>query len=76
MLHNRSAGGCWDKVLNPDLLMVTADVFRQLLLVQRYDRHFGRDMYQALALLLILRNKGEAGLEQSVAKMFGVAAEN
>jgi len=51
------------------------DVLHQLLLVQRYDRHFSREMYQALALLLVMRASGEQGLEQSIAKMFGVAKE-
>jgi len=49
------------------------DVLRHLLLVQRYDRHFSREMYQALALLLVLRANGEPGLEQSITRMFGVA---
>jgi hypothetical protein len=48
------------------------DLFRQLLLVQRYDGHFSREMFRCLGLLLILRNGGETGLEQCVEKMLGV----
>jgi hypothetical protein len=49
------------------------DIFRQLLLVQRYDRHFSREMYQALAALLLMRETGEQAFSQSIAKLFGVA---
>jgi len=51
------------------------DLFRQLVLVQRYDRHFSREMYRALAMLLVLRSSGEAGLEQCVKHMLGVNSE-
>jgi hypothetical protein len=59
-----------------ELLTLHPDVLRQLLLVQRYDRHFGREMYRALALLLVLREEGEPGLEQCITKMFGVGKES
>ena len=48
------------------------DVLRQLLLVQRYDRHFSREMYNSLALLLVLRASGESGLERTITKMVGL----
>lgn len=51
------------------------DLLRQLLLVQRYDRHFSREMYHALALLLVLRAHGEPGLEQSITRMVGISSE-
>jgi hypothetical protein len=49
-----------------------AVTLRELSLVQRYDRHFGREMFSALALLLVLRRKGEAGLEDALISAFGV----
>ena len=49
------------------------DILHLLLLVQRYDRHFSRETYQALGLLLVLRANGEPALEQSISTMFGVA---
>jgi hypothetical protein len=47
------------------------DTLHELALVQRYDRHFGKEMYNALALLLVLRKRGEAGLEDALANIFG-----
>jgi hypothetical protein len=47
------------------------DLFRQLVLVERYDKHFSREMYRALAMLLILRSGCEAGLQQCVGKLLG-----
>jgi hypothetical protein len=55
---------------------VSADLLRQLALVARYDAHFSKEMYRAMATLLILRNGGEAGLEQSVGKILGVNMES
>ncbi len=52
------------------------DLFRQLVLVQRYDRHFSREMYRALAMLLVLRSSGEEGLEQSIGHTLGLRKEN
>jgi hypothetical protein len=49
-----------------------AETLHHLALVQRYDRHFGKEMYGALALLLVLRSSGEAGLEDALAKIFGI----
>jgi hypothetical protein len=49
------------------------DLFRQLCLVERYDRHFSREMFRTLALLLILRGAGEAGLEQCIGKLLGLS---
>lgn len=54
---------------------VPAGVFRQLLLVQRYDAHFSKEMFRCFGLLLLLRNGGEAGLEQAIAKMLGFPRE-
>jgi hypothetical protein len=53
-----------------------ADLLRQLALAARYDAHFSKEMYRALALLLILRNGDEAGLEQCVGKILGVNRES
>jgi hypothetical protein len=55
--------------LSPDLL-------RQLVLVARYDRHFAREMYRALGMLLVLRRSGQAGLEQCAEHMPGIQKEN
>jgi hypothetical protein len=52
-----------------------ADLLRQLALAARYDAHFSKEMYRALALLLILRNGGEAALDQCVGKILGVNRE-
>jgi hypothetical protein len=49
-----------------------SDTLHELALVQRYDRHFGKEMFSALALLLVLRRSGETGLEDALAKAFGV----
>jgi hypothetical protein len=49
-----------------------AGTLHELSLVQRYDRHFGREMFSNLALLLVLRRSGEAGLEDALASAFGV----
>ena len=56
--------------------ILAPDVLQQLLLVQRYDRHFAREMFQALALLLELRGSGQPGLEQSLARMVGISKED
>jgi hypothetical protein len=50
--------------LSPDLL-------RELVLVQRYDRHHSREMFRSLALLLLLRRGGEAALEDWASEMLG-----
>jgi hypothetical protein len=52
------------------------DVFRELVLVQRYDRHFSREMFRALAMLLVLRDGGEGGLEQCIAQIVGLKKDN
>lgn len=54
--------GLLSEVLPPDLL-------RGLVLVQRYDRHFSREMYRSIAMLLLLRRSGEAGLESWASEM-------
>jgi hypothetical protein len=53
-----------------------ADLLRQLALAARYDAHFSKEMYRALALLLVLRNGGEAALDQCVSKILGVNRES
>jgi hypothetical protein len=55
---------------------LSADLLRQLALVARYDAHFSKEMYRALAMLLILRSGGEAALEQCVGKILGVDKES
>lgn len=65
-----------EKVINPaGHYTVPPDVLQHLALVQRYDRYFGREMYQAMALLLLMRAKGKEGLEHSIAKIFGTSME-
>jgi hypothetical protein len=61
--------GVNSEALSPDLI-------RQLVLIARYDRHFAREMYRALALLLILRSSGQAGLEQVAERILGLQKEN
>jgi hypothetical protein len=48
------------------------DLFRELVLVQRYDRHFGHEMFRTLSLLLSMRDGGEDALRQSIELMLGV----
>ena len=48
------------------------DLFRELALVQRYDRHFNHDMIRNLYLLLSMRDGGEDALRQSIELMLGV----
>ena len=55
---------------------LSADLLRQLALAARYDAHFSREMYRALAMLLMLRSGGEAGLDQCVGKILGVNRES
>jgi hypothetical protein len=53
-----------NEVLPPDLL-------HGLVLVQRYDRHHAREMYRALAMVLLLRRGGEPALEDWASEMVG-----
>lgn len=46
-------------------------LLQALVLAQRYDGHYGREMYRALGLLLLLRRSGEAGLETWAVEMLG-----
>jgi hypothetical protein len=55
---------------------LSADLLRQLALSARYDAHVSKEMYRALAMLLILRSGGEAALEQCVGKILGVNKES
>jgi hypothetical protein len=47
------------------------ELLRELALVQRYDRHFSREMLRNLSLLLVLRDRGEDGLQQFIAQILG-----
>ena len=49
-----------------------ADIYRELVLIQRYDRHFSREMFRALSLLLVLRDGGEEALKQSIWQFLGL----
>jgi hypothetical protein len=49
------------------------DLLRELVLVQRYDRHHSREMFRALAVLLLLRRGGEAALESWASEMLGAS---
>jgi hypothetical protein len=51
------------------------EVFRELVLVERYDRHFCREMYRALSLLLVMRNGGEDGLQQCIGQILGASKQ-
>jgi hypothetical protein len=55
----------------PLLEELPSELFRDLVLVQRYDRHHSREMYRALSLLLLLRRGGEAALESWASEMLG-----
>lgn len=55
----------------PLLAELPAELLGQLALAQRYDRHYAREMYRALALLLLLRRGGEAALESWAAEIAG-----
>jgi hypothetical protein len=57
-----------NRVFSPDL-------FRQLALVARYDRHFSREMYRALAVLLVAKKGGQAGLEQCLGRVLGFSID-
>jgi hypothetical protein len=59
---------------SPELL--DTDVFQRLALASRYDRGAGREMYRTLALLLLMRDRGEAGLENWVRATIGVRHED
>ncbi len=52
------------------------DLLGHLALVARYHRHFSRQMYRALAMLLVLRSRGETGLEECIRRMLGLENEN
>jgi hypothetical protein len=47
------------------------DLFHELVLVQRYDRHFDHVMFRTLSLLLAMRDGGEDALRQSIDLMLG-----
>ena len=47
------------------------NLFQQLALVQRYDRHQSREMYRALAMLLLMRRGGESALEGWAVEVLG-----
>lgn len=41
---------------------ISPDLLRQLALVEKYDRHFSREMYRALTMLLAAKNGGQEGI--------------
>ena len=47
------------------------DLLHGLVLAERYDRHYSREMYRSLALLLLLRRGGEAALEDWASELLG-----
>jgi hypothetical protein len=49
-----------------------SELFRKLALVSRYDRAASREMYRTLSLLLLMRQKGEVGLESWASAMAGI----
>lgn len=65
-------------VQDPDMTSeaLSPDLARQLVLIARYDRHFAREMYRALAMLLVLRSSGQAGLEQAAEHILGLQKES
>ena len=75
VLHDRAV----PTLVFPDVLdgasiaaSLPPDLFRELALVQRYDRHFNHDMIRNLYLLLSMRDGGEDALRQSLELMLGV----
>ena len=58
------------------LELLDADVLRRLALVSRYDRAAGREMYRTLALLLLMQDRGEAGLANWARATIGASHEN
>ena len=55
----------------PMMQELPADLLRDLVLVQRYDRHHSRELYRSLGLLLLLRRGGEPALEDWASEMLG-----
>jgi hypothetical protein len=52
-----------DEEKNPSIhANLSADLIRVLVLIQRYDRHFSREMFRALSSLLVSRDSGEDAL--------------
>ena len=51
------------------LTELPAELLRQLVLAQRYDRHHSREMYRCLAVLFLLRRGGEELLESWASAM-------
>jgi hypothetical protein len=51
------------------------DLIRELVLIQRYDRHYSREMFRALSLLLVVRDSGEDGLQQCIAQILGASKQ-
>ena len=59
----------------PSTQLLSGDTFKLLELVAKYDGHFAREMYRALAMLLTLRNGGVADPEQFVGRKLGLEKE-
>ena len=71
-LVHPDAEGQVSKAESP-LVELSPDLLRQLVLAQRYDRHYAREMYRALAVLLLLRRRGEEGLELWAVEILGAS---
>jgi hypothetical protein len=55
---------------------LSSQLLNQLDLLQRYDTHFAREMSRALEMLLILRDRGEAGRTRRVNKARGLGNDH
>lgn len=60
----------WEKKEASETVL-SNDLFQQMVLVQKYDRYYGREMLRTLGMLLILRDGGTTSLAQCVARMVG-----
>ena len=49
----------------------SAELLKQLAIVQRYDSHFSREFYRAVGMLLAMRDAGDPGLTEQLAKVAG-----
>ncbi len=49
----------------------SAELLKHLAIVQRYDSHFSREFYRAVGMLLAMRDAGDPGLTEQLAKVVG-----
>lgn len=54
---------------------IPQDIFRQLLLAPRYDRHFSREAHHLLGLLIVMRDGGETALEMWIRSKLGLTKD-